>query len=178
MRKVLLSMSVSLDGFVAGPKGELDWVFPHIDSELQQWIAGSLGECDTHLIGRVNFLEQARFWPTSTDALAPMINEVEKVVIGSTLDGVEWKNSRLAARPLADEINHLRQLPGKSIWVAGGARLAQSVSALGLVDEYRLVVHPVVLGTGLALFTDPVSLRLISAQTFDTGAIALTYQPA
>ena len=178
MRKVVLAMSVSLDGYVAGPNGELDWLFPNLDAEAMEWTVNSLQEMDTHILGRANYEEQAQYWPTATDALAPLINGATKVVFSSTLETVEWENSRIATRGLAEEIADLKQQPGKNIVVPGGASFAQSVSRLGLVDEYRLIMHPVVLGAGLPLFTDGLSLKLLRSHPFATGAIALTYARA
>jgi dihydrofolate reductase len=178
MRKVVLAMAVSLDGYVATSGGALDWIFPNIDAELQAWIVASMRTTDTQILGRVNYQEQAQFWPTADDELAPLINDAEKVVFSSTLTSVEWKNSRLAKADVAHEVDALRQQAGGDILVPGGARFAQHVSRLQLVDEYRLVVHPAVLGEGMPLFTDPIDLKLLDCVTFATGAIALTYRRA
>jgi dihydrofolate reductase len=176
MRKVVLAMAVSLDGYVATSSGALDWIFPNIDAELQAWIVASMRTTDTQILGRVNYEEQAQFWPTADDELAPVINDAEKVVFSSTLTSVEWKNSRLARADVADEVAALKQQAGRDILVPGGARFAQHVSKLRLVDEYRLLVHPVVLGEGLPLFSDPIDLKLADCVTFATGVIGLTYR--
>lgn len=178
MRKVVLLMSVSLDGFVARPDGDLSWLFPNIDAEAMAWTVESIGQTDTQIMGRVAYEEQAQYWPTSTDELAPLINGATKVVFSSTLQTVEWENSRLATGSLQDEVAQLRQQDGKNIFVPGGARIAQSMSKLGLIDEYRLIVHPVVLGSGMPLFADPVELKLLDSRTFGSGAIAVTYERA
>lgn len=177
MRKVVLAMSISLDGFVAGPRGELDWVFPNMDAEVAEWTNQSLSQMDTHVLGRVNYEEQAGYWPSATGDLAPLINKAAKVVFSTTLDRADWQNSRIATRGVAEEIAALRAQPGKDILVPGGARFAQEVSRLRLVDEYRLLIHPVVLGKGLPLFADEIKLKLQSTKTFATGAVALTYTP-
>jgi len=176
MRKVVLLMSVSLDGFVARPDGDLSWLFPNINDEAMAWTVDSIRQSDTQIMGRVAYEEQVQHWPNSTDALAPLINDATKVVFSSTLEKVEWKNSRLATASLADEVAQLRQQPGSAdIFVPGGARIAQSLSTLGLIDEYRLLVHPVALGAGMPLFADTVELKLLSSTTFATGAVAMTY---
>jgi dihydrofolate reductase len=176
VRTVVLSMSISADGYIARPNGELDWIFPNIDADLRGWILDSLREMDTHLIGRVNYLEQAQYWPTADDEMADIINAVEKVVFSRTLDQVDWHNSRLADGDVADVVTELKQREGKGIWVAGGASLAQTLSGLGLIDVYRLIVHPVALGSGLRLFADPVDLKLVSSRSFATGVVANVYE--
>jgi dihydrofolate reductase len=178
MRKVILYMHVSLDGFVATSDGELDWVFGNYDDDLKQWTINLLSQVDTHVLGRVNYEAQAGYWPTATDELAPLVNDSTKVVFSSSLSTLDWQNSRLATGGLAEEITALKQEPGKTIYVSGGAKLAQSVSRLGLVDEYHLVVHPIALGTGLPLFSDRIDLRLLSTKEFETGPVAMVYQRA
>lgn len=178
MRKVVLLMSVSLDGFVARPDGDLSWLFPNMDADIMEWTFDAIRETDTQLMGRVTYEEQAQHWPSSTDELAPLINEAEKIVFSSKLSRLEWNNSRLAKRAVEEEVARLKEQSGKHIFVPGGARLAQSMSRLGLIDEYRLLVHPVALGSGLPLFADTVNLALQSSTTFKTGAVALTYERA
>ncbi len=178
MRKVVLLMSVSLDGFVARPDGDLSWIFPNFDDESKTWTIESLSQTDTQIIGRVTYEEQAQHWPTSTDELAPLINGSTKIVFSSTLQTVEWENSRLATGTFAEEIAAVREQEGKNIYVPGGAKIAQSLSRLGLVDEYRLIVHPVALGNGRPLFTDHIDLKLVDSVTFPAGPVGLTYERA
>jgi dihydrofolate reductase len=178
MRKVVLQMVVSLDGYVAGPNGDLSWVFPGLDDDVRRWIVDSLSGIDTQLLGRVAYSEQEGYWPTATEELAPLMNESTKIVFASTLDKLGWSNSRLAEGSPAEEIARLKQEPGKDIYVPGGASFAQSLSAQGLIDEYRLIVNPVVLGGGLPLFTEPVNLKLLDSRAFGTGAVVLVYEPA
>lgn len=178
MRKVILYMHVSLDGFVATTDGELDWIFGKIDDDLNEWTVNLLSQVDTHVLGRVNYEAQCGYWPTATGELAPLVNEATKVVFASSLSSVDWQNTRLATRGLAEEIAALKEEPGKNIYVSGGAKLAQAASRLGLVDEYHLVVHPIALGTGLPLFADRIGLKLLSTRAFETGPVAMVYQKA
>jgi len=106
------------------------------------------------------------------------MNRATKIVFSRTLKKVDWENCRLAAGDPAEEIAELKRQPGAAIAVAGGARFAQSLSEQGLIDEYDLTVHPVVLGAGIPLFTDPINLKLLSTRAFDTGAVVLNYEPA
>jgi dihydrofolate reductase len=123
------------------------------------------------------YLGMAAHWPNANDPIAATINAADKVVFSKTLTAVDWQNSSLAQADPAEELDRLRRQPGKIIGVAGGAAFAQYVSSHGLVDEYRLTIHPVVLGDGIRLFADPLKLRLIAAETFDTGAVVHTYRP-
>lgn len=178
MRKVILYMQVSLDGFVATTDGELDWMFGNSGDDLTEWIVDLMNQVDTHVLGRVNYEAQVGYWPTATGELAPLVNEATKVVFASSLSSVDWQNTRLATRGLAEEIAALKEEPGKNIYISGGAKLAQAASRLGLVDEYHLVVHPIALGAGLPLFTDRIELKLLSTKEFKTGPVAMVYQKA
>ena len=181
MRKVSLAMNVSLDGYVAGPNGELDWIFRSMDPALGESVISFLREVDTILIGHTTYLQQAAAWPKQTSEMADLLNSHAKIVFASTLPTLEWNNSRLASSDAATEIARLKQQPGKTIFVTGGAMLAQSLSRLGLIDEYNLTIHPIVLGSGKPLFKDqslPLTLKLVDSQAFATGAVQLTYQKA
>ncbi|GAA3112831.1 dihydrofolate reductase family protein [Streptosporangium carneum] len=178
MRKVALKMNVSLDGFVGTSSGEVDWIFRSFDAELTTWIVDGLWQAGTHIMGRATYHEMADYWPESTEPFAPPMNEIPKVVFSKTLKDADWNGTRVAGGDLAEEIALLRKQPGKEILAHGGAGFAQSLSRLGLIDEYRLIVHPVVLGSGVSLFADPVDLKLLSSRRFNSGAVALTYERA
>jgi dihydrofolate reductase len=138
-------------------------------------------EIDLHLMGRNTYEEMAEFWPVSDDAYAAPMNEIPKVVFSRTLERTEWADSRIASGDLAEEVAALKREPGKEMLAWGGAAFAQSLSRLGLVDEYRLILQPVALGKGLPLFKDltaPLRLELVDAQTYPTGAALHVYRPA
>jgi dihydrofolate reductase len=178
MRKLVLKMEVSLDGFVGTPSGDVDWIFSSIDDEVSEEIVDVLRQAGTHIMGRVTYEDMAAHWPASSEVFAPPMNEIPKVVFSRTLDEATWPESRIARGDLAAEVGRLKREPGKDILAHGGSGFAQSLSKLGLVDEYRLDVHPVVLGSGLPLFADPIRLKLLSAKTFATGLLALVYERA
>jgi dihydrofolate reductase len=178
MRKVILGMNLTLDGYVAGPGGELDWMFPNIDEELNRSIVGSLNEIDTFVMGRNTYLGMAAHWPNVNDPIAEKMNAADKLVFSKTLATVDWQNSSLAQSDPAEELDRLKLQPGQNIGIAGGALFAQYVSAHRLVDEYRLTIHPVALGTGIRLFAEPLKLTLINTETFASGAVIHTYRPA
>lgn len=183
MRKLILSMGVSLDGLVARPGrfGAGGWRLPPEDPALKEckleWFRG----IGLHLMGRNTYEEMAEFWPTSDDAYAAPMNEIPKVVCSRTIERAESADSRIARGDLADEISQLKREPGKDVLAWGGAAFAQSLTRLGLVDEYRLILQAVALGDGLPLFKGlaaPLRLELVDAQTYNTGAALHVYRPA
>jgi len=179
LRRVVLQMSLSIDGFVAGPQGGLGGSLPE-DDDLMHWKLGQLQRTGTHIMGRVTYEQMAAHWPTSTAEYAAPMNELPKVVFSRTLERTDWNNSRVARGDTAEEIAQLKREPGKDIMVHGGAAFVQALSNLGLIDEYRLVVQPVALGQGLPMFCDlpaPLRLNLVEAKTFSTGTAAHIYQP-
>jgi dihydrofolate reductase len=183
MRKLILSMGVSLDGLVARPGrfGAGGWGLPPEDPALKQRKLAWMADVGLHLMGRNTYEEMASFWPTSDDAYATPMNEIPKVVFSRTLDRAAWADSRIARGDLTYEIATLKRQPGKDMLAWGGAAFAQSLNRLGLVDEYRLILQPVALGQGLPLFKDfprPLRLELVDAQTYATGAALHVYRLA
>jgi dihydrofolate reductase len=181
MRKIRLAINVTLDGYVAGPNGELDWLFRTMTPAQQAWTTAFLREVDTILIGHTTYLEQAAFWPTQTGEMATLMNSHAKIVFSSRLPTLEWNHSRLAVSDVAEEIVRLKRESGRDIYVTGGARLARSLSQRGLIDEYNLTIHPILLGSGMPLFgemSEELALTLVGTIPFESGAIHLIYQKA
>jgi dihydrofolate reductase len=182
MRKLIYSMGVSLDGFIAGPGGEIDWSAP--DEELHLFHNEQTRELGAHLCGR-RLYEEMLFWETADQN--PAAGEVElefariwqalpKLVFSSTLEKVEG-NARLAADGVAEEVARLKEQGGKDLAV-GGAGLASACTKLGLVDEYRLFVSPVVLGGGTPYFPpldERIGLELIDTRTFGSRVVYARY---
>jgi dihydrofolate reductase len=183
MRKLVLSMGVSLDGLVARPGrlGAGGWGLPPEDPALKQRKLDWFGNVDLHLMGRATYEEMAEFWPVSDDPYAAPMNNIPKVVFSKTLKRADWADTRIAPGDLATEISDLKREAGNDMLAWGGAAFAQSLSRLGLVDEYRLILQPVALGEGLPLFKDlsePLQLELVDAQTYESGAALHVYRPA
>jgi dihydrofolate reductase len=188
VRKVVLQMQTSVDGFVAGPNGELDWVFESIDDATSAWIVERLWQAGVHIMGRRTFEDMASHWPTSTEPYAAPMNEIPKVVFtkrglstASTRPGKgkSWDEATVATGDLADEVVGLTRQSGKEILAHGGAGFARALVSLGLVGEYRLIVHPVALGRGLPLFSslsEPLGLELVSSTAFKGGSVAQVYR--
>ncbi len=190
MRNVILAMQISLDGFVGGPNGEMDWVtmLEEMDNTL---LPEMMERADAVLIGRTLYEGFASYWPTAPQTnpnlsksevkFSSWIGQVQKVVFSKTLEKAEWNNSRLVRGNVAEEVKHLKQQPGKDMIIFGGARLAQEFVREDLVDIYGLVVNPVILGQGLPLFKDVPgrrNLKLVSCDAFKAGAVALRYTRA
>lgn len=179
MRKVVLGMQVSLDGFVATEDGELDWAMAHFEPGLLAAIHERLSKLDVVLMGRHNYEEQAATWPhVPNDPIGEVMNSVDKIVFSTTLEDVEWANSRLADGAPDEVIARLKSEEGGEIGVSGGAAFASQLAASGLIDEFTLAVHPVVLGKGLPLFVAPMDLDLLDSVRFATGVTLNTYRPA
>jgi dihydrofolate reductase len=186
MRKVIYAMSVSLDGFIEDTNSDLSWSFP--DEELHKHFNDLESTIDIHLYGRGLYENMVAYWPTADENPSAPEHEIEyariwksmpKIVFSRTLDQVGW-NSRLVRRNIAVEINKLIAQPGKDMSV-GGANLAATFMRLGLIDEYRLYVHPVVLGGGKPMFGplhDKLDLQLVETRRFGSGVVLLRYQRA
>ncbi len=169
---------VSLDGYIEGPNGELDWHV--VDEDFNRYVTDMLGSIDAILLGRVTYQFFAQYWPSATNPEARMMNELPKIVFSRTLEKVEWQNSRLVKEHVAQEISRLKRQPGKDLAIFGSAGLASSLIGLGLVDEYRHFVNPLVLGGGTPLLKDirgRTAMRLSANKTLSSGVVMLCYQP-
>jgi dihydrofolate reductase len=183
MRKLIYSMGVSLDGFIAGPDGEIDWSAP--DEELHRFHNQQMQEVGAHLCGR-RLYEVMAYWETAEGNPSAPEHELEfariwratpKIVFSTTLEKVEG-NARLVREGVAEEVAKLKEQPGKDLGV-GGAGLASTLMKVGLVDEYRLFVSPVVLGGGTPYFPaldERINLELLETQTFGSRVVYVRYR--
>jgi len=181
MRKVVASEFVSLDGVVGSPER---WQLPYFDEEMGQEIGAAMEESDAMLLGRVTYEEWAAFFPSQSSEDVPSadyMNRTPKFVVSRTLEGpLEWNNSTLLEGSLSEGLGELKRQPGKDISIAGSPTLVRSLLAEDLLDELRLMVHPVVVGGGKRLFEDGGEqkvLELVDSKTFSTGVVYLTYRP-
>jgi dihydrofolate reductase len=181
MGKVIVSEFVSLDGVMEAPD---QWHFPFFNEEAEKYKLDELFASDALLLGRVTYEGFAAAWPSVTDeqGFADKMNSLPKYVVSTTLEEpLEWNNSRLIKGNIAEEVSRLKQQPGQDITVHGSADLVHTLMQHDLIDEYRLMVHPVVVGNGKRLFrdgSDTTVLRLVETKTFSTGVVVLFYQPA
>ena len=183
MRKVILSNMVTLDGFFEGPNREIDW--HNVDEEFNTFAAEQLNSAGTLLFGRVTYELMTGYWPTPTvitndPVIAGLMNSISKIVFSRTLDKAEWNNTRLIRDNIGEEIKKLKQQSGKDLIIFGSADLVSSLRQLDLIDEYRIMVNPVVLGKGNLLFKgvkDRFDLKLLKTKTFISGNVLLCYEP-
>lgn len=188
MRKVIVSMNVTLDGFIAGPNCELDWHFNSWTEEMAVLFCEELSRADTILLGRKTYVAMAKFWTTKVCSLslsrddiafADMMNNYRKLVFSKTLDAAQWKNSGLVKGDIRQEILKLKAQTGKNIIIYGSGMLVSDLMEAKLVDEYILWVHPVALGNGKPLFRnlrEKLFLQLKHIKPFDSGVVILYYQ--
>jgi dihydrofolate reductase len=179
MRPVVLQMGVTLDGFVHGAKGYEDWGLPPEVDEIVDWKVASLREAGTHIMGRATYEAMAAVWPTATGVYADVMNEIPKVVFSKTLTHAAWPESRIASGDLAADIDRLKREPGGLVLAHGGATFVDALIREQLIDEYRLVIHPVAIGHGTGLFSalrEPLRLDLIEARTFSSGTAIHVYR--
>ena len=176
MRKIVVTEFVSLDGVMEDPA----WTFKYWNDEIAAFKGEESSASDALLLGRVTYQGFAAAWPESQDEGADYFNGVRKYVVSTTLDRVEWQNSRLIHSDIVAEITRLKQSDGQAITVHGSATLVQTLMRHDLVDTYRLLVYPVVLGQGKRLFQEgtTATLRLVEARSFSSGVAALIYAPA
>lgn len=184
MRKIIVSNYVTLDGFFAGPNGEWDWFV--WDEETAKYSKDLLKSIDTILFGRVTYELMASYWPTADPAaedpiIIDAMNNLPKIVFSKTLEKVAWKNSMLVKGNIAEEIARLKQQRGKDIVIYGSGSIVSTLTQLGVIDDYRIFVNPIVLGSGKPLFKgikDRLNLKLLKTKTFNCGVVLLQYQPA
>lgn len=186
MRKLLLLMHTSLDGFMAGPNGEMNWI--KFDEELGEYVGKISDRADTALYGRITYGMMEGYWPTAGDqpdasahdkAHAQWVNNALKIVVSSSLKSTNWQPTRIISKQFEDEIAALKKQPGKDILLIGSASITHALIKRNLVDEYYINVNPVILGSGIPLFpaiNDRILLTLVQSKTFASGVAGLHYK--
>jgi dihydrofolate reductase len=180
MRKIVAGLIISLDGVVEAPE---KWHLPYFNDEMGEAIGASMEESDAMLLGRVTYQEFADFWPNQTDddPFTAYMNTTPKYVVSNTLTDLDWRNSTLIGGNVAEGITNLKNQPGTNITVTGSPTLVRSLLRDGLLDELRLLLHPIVVGSGKRVFEEgyaQTALKLVNSSTFATGVLNLTYVPA
>ena len=179
MRKVIVSEFITLDGVIESNE---TWQFPYYSDDLAEFGKAQILALDAILLGRVTYEIFASSWPYRTNnefGIADKLNSTPKFVVSSTLEKAEWNNSTLIKGNVAQEISNLKHQSGGDIGITGSATLIQSLMKDDIIDEYRLLIHPIVVGNGKRLFSDVSSatLKLIETKMFSSGVILLSYQP-
>lgn len=183
MRKLFLFNMVTLDGFFEGPNQDISW--HNVDEEFNEFAIQQLGEVDTLLFGRVTYQGMASYWPTESakkndPVVAEMMNGMPKYVFSTTLETVDWHNSRLLKGNAVEQVVEMKQQLGKDIAIFGSSNLAVTLAEENLIDEYRIIINPVVLGHGTSLLrgiTDRLDLTLLNTRVFKSGNVLLYYAP-
>lgn len=186
MRKLVLFMHTSLDGFVAGPNGEIDWI--HVDEEIFDYVGERTNLSDTALYGRVTYQMMEAYWPTAADKPeatrhdlehSKWYNRVPKVVLSKTLQSTTESNIKIIRGNLSAEITEIKHLVGKEIVIFGSPGAAHSLMEENLIDDYWLFVNPILLGQGIPIFRNiqqPSKLKLVSNHGFSSGVVCLHYE--
>lgn len=177
MRRVIVSNLMSLDGFFERPNKEFDWFVP--DEDFLEYARKLLRSVDTILFGRITYLHMAAYWPHARpDEIADKMNGLSKVIFSKTLEKALWSNSRLVHTDAAEEVAKLKKAQGEDIVIFGSAKLASSLLQAGQIDEYRVIIDPILLGSGNSLFPnikEKLKLKLLGAQTLPSGVVILSY---
>ncbi len=179
MRRVIVSNMMSLDGFFEGPNHELNWHV--VDDEFLAYAADMLRSADTILFGRTTYELMANYWPSAPkDEIADKMNGLGKIVFSKTLEKAGWNNCRLVRGNAAEEVSQLKKSPGKDIVILGSGMLASDLLQRGLIDEYRVILNPVLIGAGKPLFEGiehQLRLALKETKLLHSGVAILYYRP-
>ena len=185
MRKIISFMHISLDGFVAGPNGEIDWV--KVDEEIFNYVGKRISEGDTALYGRVTYQMMEAYWPTAADKPAATRHDIEhskwyskvhKVVLSKTMKDADLTKTKIISDNLSDRINEIIKQAGPVILLFGSPTATHSLMQLNLIDGYWLFVNPIILGQGIPLFKDikdQIKLNLVTTRPFTCGVTELNY---
>jgi dihydrofolate reductase len=181
VKKLIMFNLVTIDGFFAGPNGEIDW--HNVDDEFTEFAIDQLDSADGLLFGRITYQLMANYWPTPDAArqapgVAARMNSISKVVVSRSLTNVEWHNTRLVKDNFHEELSELKRQPGKDLLLLGSAELGSNLANLGLIDEYRIMFNPIVLGRGKPLFKNidhRLALKLLATRVFRSGNVLCRY---
>jgi dihydrofolate reductase len=183
MRRIVVFENITLDGFMAGPNGEIDWAIR--DDEVTQLSREGEGTTDTFMFGRVTYDMMAAFWPTpagkeANPVFAAALNSAPKIVFSKTLKKPDWQGTEVMSDLNREEVLNLKGLPGKDVLIFGSGSIVNQLAEFGAVDEYQLLVNPVVLGKGKPLFSETLgrmSPEFLGSRVFRSGIVMLRYRP-
>jgi dihydrofolate reductase len=187
MRKLIVFNHVTLDGCFADANGRMDWArADHNDEEWKAFVAGNAGGNGPLLLGRVTYELMTRYWPTPLakqhdPAIAERMNDLQKIVFSRTLDQAAWSHTKLVKGDLAAEVRKMKDEPGDGMTILGSGSIVSQLAQEGLIDEYQVVLNPVVLGKGRTMFDglkEKLALKLVKSRAFGNGNLWLCYEPA
>lgn len=189
MRNLIMTMWISLDGFISGSDNDMSWVTAGYNEEMAEYEDGFVSSADTLLLGRVTYESFAGSWPKVPDnpkvsagerEYAKKLNAMKKIVFSTSLVKADWNNSSISREINQEEIMKLKKAPGKNIIIYGSASIVMELTKIGLIDEYQLLVHPILLGSGKRLFDSNEGkrpLKLLSTDTYSSGVVGMYYEP-
>ena len=184
MRRLSVFNLITLDGFFEGPEHDISW--HRTDAEFNEQAGDMTKSSDTLVFGRVTYQLMERYWPTpdavkNDPVIAGVMNQTPKVVFSRTLKSVAWGNTTLLSGNLAAEIRKRKQMPGKNITILGSGTIVSALAPLGLIDEYQLLLNPIILGSGTPMFNgikERLDFKLVQSRAFQSGNVLLIYKPA
>ncbi len=184
MRKLVVFNLVTLDGYFAGQGGDISW--HNVDAEFNEFAIKMVSKGNTLLFGRVTYELMASYWPTpeaikNDPVVAEGMNRLPKIVFSRTLDKVDWNNTKLVKGDMLAEMREMKQQCGKDMAVLGSGSIVSQLARQGLIDEYQIMVNPVVIGKGRTMFEgikNKIALKLTNTRTFGNGNVLLCYEPA
>jgi len=186
MRKLKIQVQMSIDGYIAGPKGEMDWMIWDWDAELKKYVFNLTRPVDCIVMGRnlaevfINTWQERLKDPNNQDNFARKMVDTQKIVFTKTLGRNPWKNTKLAKGDLTEEIIKLKKMKGRDIIAYGGVGFLTSLINTGLIDEFNVFINPIVLGDGMSIFRNPgnqMKMELVYSTSFECGITALCYLP-
>lgn len=176
MTKIIMFNLITLDGYFEGPGRDIEW--HNVDTEFNQFAIEQLQSAGMLMFGRVTYQLMESYWPAAKGKTAEFMNSLPKIVVSKTLDKAEWNNTRLIKDNVIEELRSVKNKPGKDIFLFGSSDLARELIAHNLIDEFRILINPVILGKGSTLFAgleNKVSLKLINTRIFTSGNVLLIY---
>ena len=178
MASLVLKVSISLDGYVAPPDGSGAWMAAGSTADSRDWVVDTVSGAGAFLMGATAYTEMAPYWPSASGPFAQPMNELPKVVFSNSLTSADWGPATIATGDLADSVTRLKKEHADGYLLAlGGPRFVRSLVENALIDEYRLAVHPVVLGAGERIFPAPLTLEPVSTIAFSGGAVGHVFRP-
>jgi len=185
MRKLAAFSNVTLDGYFADQNGDISWAKGNMDPEFNAFVADNAKSGGLLLFGRITYELMASYWPTphaeaNDPVVAERMNHLPKVVFSRTLDEASWSNTKLVKGDMAAEVAKIKSEPGEDMAILGSGSIVSQLARKGLIDEYQIVVNPVVLGEGRTLFDgiqEKLTLKLTQTRTFGNGSVFLRYEP-
>lgn len=183
MRKIILFNLITLDGYFEGLEADLSW--HHVDEEFNGFAIAQLKTADTLLFGRKTYQLMERYWPTEEGikddpVVADLMNSIDKVVFSKSLEKANWNNSKLIKEHLLEEVKKMKSKRGKDVFIFGSADLSSTLIKHNLIDEFRIMINPVILGNGIPMFknvTAKIELQLLKTKVFGNGNVLLNYVP-